>query len=533
MPSASSPLSFVQTPQSILHNLSLHSDFGHQKRDKAFLRQAQLVLTHQPMSLAHQTHQTPSPHAAMNSLYRFTSNTKLSLADLRRTRRLAIQEMFEPDRAVTIVHDPSVLNFTMHKAMKDRIPVGSHRQKGFDLVSCLALDTATGDVLGVVHETLVGSGGPDDRQEIDYDFEPLCADFSASEKKRLEANHRHQMVAHVRLLNKELAPQPLIHVGDCEFDDVFIIREAMSVPYSHFVLRACPQRNILVQRQPWIETSVLTKKTGPSQRGQDADGSWIAVDQRRLIDSMPLSPYKKLPLDSRGRLIQLVSGSTQTPARWADLGIGCLRARLYRPAKRNKRYVTPPDVMELNLVVIRELKAPPPGDERLEWVLWTDLDARNVAEQSHVGWIYENRWSIEPYHRLIKSGYQLEKVHFGSVSHLARALVVISLGAQLVMSVRRQFQLPNKGPLPVEQYVRIKELMRQLKDNPGQLDSKELVLALIVSLGGWMGRKPDVLSSEILILGAMRLRDLLDPPHAELLERVRSHPETIEWLKCV
>lgn len=523
----------AQTPQSILTNLARHASFGHHKRNQAFLRQTHLVLTSPPMALARQARHTSSPHAAMNSLYRFTSNSRLSLADLRRTRRQAVAEQFEPGRSVTVVHDPSVLNFTMHLAMKDRTPVGDHRQKGFELITCLALDTATQTPLGVVHDTLVGSSGPDDRHQIDYDFEPLCADFSAAEKKRLERNHRHQMVAHVRLLNQELAPQPLIHVADCEFDDVFVIREAVSASHSHCVLRAVPQRNLLVRRCSWITSSVLTKKTGPRMRGQDARGSWAAVDQRRLIEAMPLIPYKRLPLDKQGRVIEMVEGVALKPARWAELGIASVRARLYRPAKRNKRYVTPPDVVEINMVVIRELEEPPESSKRLEWVLWTDLPVGTLEEMALVGWIYESRWTIEPYHRLIKSGYDLEKLHFGSAASLARALVLISIGAQLVMSIRSRFNLPNKGPLPAEQYARVKQVVKQLEEDPGKLDGESLVLGLIVKLGGWVGRKADVLSSEVMMQGAMRLRELLESPYAQLLERVRGHPREIAWLKCV
>ncbi|MBM4034838.1 MAG: hypothetical protein FJ291_24100 [Planctomycetes bacterium] len=49
-------------------------------------------------------------------------------------------------------------------AKRDRRPIGDHGGNGYEYASCLAVDPHASTVLGVVHDTLISSNGPDDRE---------------------------------------------------------------------------------------------------------------------------------------------------------------------------------------------------------------------------------------------------------------------------------------------------------------------------------------------------------------------------------
>jgi hypothetical protein len=65
---------------------------------------------------------------------------------------------------------------------------------------------------------------------------------------------------------------------------------------------------------------------------------------------------------------------------------------------------------------------PPSGQEPLDWMLLTDLPVTNAQEAwEKVQW-YCRRWGIEEWHRVLKSGCQVERREFKTVEHLQRVL---------------------------------------------------------------------------------------------------------------
>jgi hypothetical protein len=66
--------------------------------------------------------------------------------------------------------------------------------------------------------------------------------------------------------------------------------------------------------------------------------------------------------------------------------------------------------------------SPPPGVERLEWMLLTDLPI-HTAEQAweRVEW-YRVRWGIEEWHRVLKSGCAVEQREFKTAEQIKRVL---------------------------------------------------------------------------------------------------------------
>jgi hypothetical protein len=506
----------------LLALLGHNTDLGHAKRDDCFLRQVTLALETQGAPLPQLAGKGASAMASLVSLYRFVDNDGVSLDEMRRIRARTVVDAFPPGRDMVVVHDMSLLDFSRQNAKTDRRLIGDYRGMGYEYVCCAAVDPHTSRLVGVLHDTVVNTDGPDDTHAMDYDYEPLFNDLDKTEKKRLRENHRHQMAVHVNYLAELVPHQRLIHVADREFDDIFLLDRAGQVN-AEFVVRAMGNRNIQLPRQDWLPADAVTRK----QSGHPLKEGWCCANLSRLIPALPLQPYKDLPLDQRGRVTDL-----SRVARTAHLAIGVCPVCLYRRAKRNKQYFSTPHPVELNMVVIREPE-PPQDVKPLCWILFTSLPVNTQEELHYVGRLYELRWKIEDFFKLLKTGYRIEQHRFDSATKTARLLVILSLAAMTLFKLKEELGLPSGGYLDPESYRRLKEATRQLH-NP-DIDLRWRLLAFIAKSGGWLARATDPLGPIILMRGLLQVAAILDAlvRHGPLWKEVLENPELLKKLTCV
>jgi len=508
------------TRESLLERVEHHTELGHAKRNSAFVRQVNLACSCPVTSLAQAAGQASnSPMADLMSLYRFVDNDKASLCQLRNIRSEVVLESISAEDELLVVHDVSQLDYSRQNARSDRRLIGDHRGQGYEYFPCVAVESRTGRVVGVIHDTVVNKDGPDDRDVMDYNYEPLFANFSRQEKKRLRENHRHQMAVHVHGLSKRLNGRPVVHVADREFDDIFILDRCVD-HQTHFVIRSSASRNVQTPNQDWIPPQALAAK----QTGHGVEEGWVCVSLERLIDHVPLQPYKVLPLDSRSRVTDASSAT-----RFASLSIGTCPLRLYRNAKRNKRYFRPPRPVDVSLVIVRELDAPN-GEDPLCWVLLTSLPIHTFEQMAHVGRIYELRWKIEDFFRLLKSGYHIESCRMDGADKIARLLVALTLASMVVLNLKAAVNLPASGQLSLADHRRIKNAMLQL-NNP-DIDLHLRLFALVVKRGGWRARKTDPIGPTVLMRGLLVVLSTFDAlaQYSDLLDEARRHPEILENL---
>lgn len=502
------------TRESLLERVEHHTELGHAKRNAAFVRQVSLACSCPVTSLAQAAGQASnSPMADLMSLYRFLDNDKAPLSRLREIRSEVVLESISAEEELLIVHDVTQLDYTRQNARQDRRLIGDHRGQGYEYFPCVAVESGSGRVVGVLHDTVVDKDGPDDRDVMDYHYEPLFADFSRKEKKRLRENHRHQMAVHVQGLSQRLKGRPVVHVADCEFDDIFILDRCVDTQ-THFVIRSAASRNVQTPNHDWIPVQALASK----QAGHPVPEGWVCVNLARLIDHLPLQPYKALPLDSRSRVTDAASA-----ARLAHLSIGTCRLRLYRHAKRNKQYFRPPRPVDVSMVVIRELDVPPGGEEPLCWVLLTSLPVETFE-------IYELRWKIEDFFRLLKSGYHIESCRMENADKIAKLLVALTWASMVVLNLKAAIGLPASGRLSPADHQRVKDAMSQL-NNP-EIDLNLRLFAFVAKRGGWRARKTDPLGPTVLMRGLLVVLSTFDAlaHYPALLDQARRHPEALENL---
>jgi hypothetical protein len=90
--------------------------------------------------------------------------------------------------------------------------------------------------------------------------------------------------------------------------------------------------------------------------------------------------------------------------------------------------------LSVNLVRITETK-PPDGIEPIEWILATSLPIDTVTEMMTVVEYYIQRWKIERFHFVLKSGLGAEKIQQRTYERIKTILLIYSVVALFIMMV--------------------------------------------------------------------------------------------------
>lgn len=527
MAKPTSKLSSQPLFDALFSSLRNATDLGHAARDEAFIRQVAMAVDCGggpvgPAAAGLGPVHERTPMADLASFYRFAGNEKASLEAMRQARAAATLERAEHcGELMLVMHDVTELSYYGHDSKEDRRALGDGQGLGYEYHCCLAVGASSGAPLGVLHDTVVSKSGPDDADSFDYQGDPTFKSLPKAGKKRLPTNHKHQFAVHAQGLASTLGGRPVVHVGDSEFDDVFIML-ACEDASAHFVLRTRSDRLVQVLEQPWMSESLRTPQAG----GHPAPPGYIHSSVHRLLPFLTMHPYKTVFVDAKGRISEEHTSLGMRPAK---LEIASLRVRLYRPAKRSKKYFETPRPVEVNLVCVVE-KHPPQGVQALNWTLYTNLETDTPDKQAAVAQHYRLRWKVESYFRLLKSGYRLEDCRLEDAGKIARLAIVLSLAAMAILQLKEAAGLPASGKLSEEDHRRLKEAMQA--PDPAKHNLALRLMAQMARLGGWLARRNDPLGPDVLMRGARRLAAILDATvnHAGLLAELTQNPELLKGL---
>lgn len=175
--------------------------------------------------------------------------------------------------------------------------------------------------------------------------------------------------------------------------------------------------------------------------------------------------------------------------RLARLAIRCAPVRL-RPPRARARL---PE-QEVYAVWARE-QAVPPEAEPLEWMLLTTVPTRTAAEAlERLAW-YTRRWTIESWHRVLKSGCRIEARQFGELDRFVRATSLFAVIAWRIlyatMLARLDAQLPCETLLPAIEWQALYCRIHGTSTLPRQPPTLGEAIAWVAQLGGHLSRTHD------------------------------------------
>jgi Transposase DNA-binding/Transposase Tn5 dimerisation domain len=163
-------------------------------------------------------------------------------------------------------------------------------------------------------------------------------------------------------------------------------------------------------------------------------------------------------------------------------------------------------------VQVREVD-PPAEVEPIEWLLLTTVAVETVDDAiERVQW-YSCRWSIEVWHRILKSGCRLEARQFQWAERLQRCLALYSVLAWRIfyatMLVRSVPEAPCSVLLEPDEWQALYCAIHRVPMPPAEPPTLSQAVKWIAQLGGFVGRRQsDQPGAEVLWRGFQHLGDL-------------------------
>ena len=337
---------------------------------------------------------------------------------------------------VLLVHDTTDLDFSGHRTLADHLgPIGNGGGRGLLCHNTLAVDAATGEVLGLAAQALhvrvaVGRN------------EPRAA-------KRARASRESRLWA--RAVD-EVGPAPAGnrggHVAGRGADSFEFVSRLVRAG-ERFVVRAQHDRALAGGR-----------KLFAAARAAAPGGAWDVA-----VSATPTRAARAARVDASVTPVTLPPPHN-TKGDYPRAPVPVAVARVWEPD-------------------------PPPGVPPLEWVLPTTEAVANADDPRRVVGRYERRWVIEEYHKGLKTGAGVERLQLETRGALDAAVGVLSVVAVALVNLRHLAAGPGGRDRPAADVVPgrwVGVLSRWRYGEVRALTAGQFVDAL-ARLGGWIPRR--------------------------------------------
>jgi hypothetical protein len=386
--------------------------------------------------------------AAAKAAYRFFDNDRVTMDALLEPHHQATIERMRHEPVVLVAQDTTSLCYTMHPGMKGLGPISNKVDgpQGIEVHSAHAF-TPAGLPLGVLDIEAWA------RDPAEFGKRKAC------NAKPIEDKESRKWLTALKPIAEAAARCPgtrVVTLAD---------READIYEY------------LLDAHQRGLETVVRAR-----HKERALDGEVVKLWPRMLARP------------SAGTIELTVPGHGARPARLARLSLRFDTVTLKPP--RGK-----PDLPPLRLVVVlSHEEAPPPNvTEPLEWLLLCTAPLPGQAVASlpdaveRTQW-YACRWGIEVFHRILKSGCQIEDRQLGTANRLRACLAIDAVVAwrihHLTYLGRATPDLPCDTVFGDDLWKGV-IVFRTRKPPPAKPPSLREMIRMIAGLGGFLGRRSD------------------------------------------
>ncbi len=379
--------------------------------------------------------------AAAKAAYRFFDHERTTMQALLEPHRQATIERMRREPVVLVVQDSSSLNYTARRDMQDIGPIGNklNGPQGLILHNMLAF-RPDGLPLGILDVQC-------------WRRDP--ANFGAKKQRQTKAIQDKESYKWLRPLDitREAARR-------CPDTRVVTVTDAEGDIYEFFDEAHTQGCNLLVRAR---EDRAIQGST---------DRLWA------YMQNLPQAAEVQLQVPRKAK----------QPARTARMSLRFAEITLKPPTK--KPHLPP---MRLWAVWSNEID-PPQGVEPLEWMLLTDVPTTDLDDAlERVQW-YARRWGIEVFHRILKSGCQIEDRQLATADRLEACLAIDMVVAwrihHLTCLGRATPEVPCTAAFDDDQWKAVL-VFNTRKPPPDQPPTLAQMILLIAKLGGFLGRKAD------------------------------------------
>ena len=251
---------------------------------------------------------------------------------------------------------------------------------------------------------------------------------------------------------------------------------AAGVKYIHVLDRGADNLEVFchcaLQQSDWVIRAAQLQRTVYTTSGERLSLAAALAKQRVL-----------------GSYEQKVRATKDQPARTARMEVRAVCVTIRRP-KRLTKFLRQIEFQELTqwAVETREVD-PPSGVEPLHWVLWTSLPVPDLAAARLVIEYYSARWTVEEFHKAVKTGCRLEERQYMTAARLeAVAGITCVLAIRLVQLktvAQATPELPARHIVPLV-WLQMLQVLRKRR-----IETVRDFFRHLAGLGGFLMRKRD------------------------------------------
>lgn len=374
--------------------------------------------------------------------YRFMDNPRVTPIKILEPHYEATKSRIGEEEVVLAVQDTSYLNFTHHPETKGLGTIATDPSlRGIVLHSTLAF-TPQRTPLGLIHQ-LAWIRPPEEYGKKHQRY-----------KKSIHQKESRKWLASLEATEKIQKESPgtlLINIGDREADIYELFLQAAS-GHCHLLVRAAWDRRV-EHPEKYL---------------------WSYLQAQPRAASLTVTIPRK----------------DKKPERIATVEVRFAPVTLKSP--RNNQSSEPS--LKVRAVYVNEL-SPPEGEEPLSWLLLTTLKAESLEEAIQYVEYYAVRFSIELFHKVLKSGCRIEKHQLKTAERLIRCLAIDSVVAWRVMFLtmlgREVPDLPCTVLFEEHEWKALYCFAHHTQKPPENPPSLGETVNLVAQLGGFLSRKSD------------------------------------------
>lgn len=415
---------------------------GNQKRTKRLQKVATQMANQPEGSTPNQT----ETWAALKAAYRLFNHPEVTFQKIIAPHCQLTRECGQPGDVKLIICDTTEVDFTsLHKA-KGLGPIGNGHGRGFFLHTAMMLDARSHYVDGIAAAEIFHRKQKKGRKRH-------------NNSKRRQADR--ESVVWGRVIDDAGRPPEgvrWIHVCDRGADDIEVMWRSIHQGCG-FVIRAAR-----------LTRKIITPKG----------------------EKQPLGDYLAT-LGAHGIRDVKVRATSKTAARTAvvTLRFGALGIPLPSVTTPWLKEHRPVEPLHAGVVELLEIN-PPKGLKPIRWVLYSETPITTESEAESIIEKYEQRPTIEDYHKAAKTGCSMEKRR-EQTSHalenvVALCIVIAIRLLQLKMAAKETPGRPARDLVPIS-WIRMLQQIREMPPNT-EITIHDFVRQL-AGLGGFLGRKGD------------------------------------------
>jgi Transposase DNA-binding/Transposase Tn5 dimerisation domain len=418
--------------------------------------------------------------AAAKAAYRFFDNPNVTREEIFRCHQETTINRMKNHKTVLAIHDSSYIDFSNHTKLKGKGPIGTRQQNltGYVMHSTLMV-SSNSLPLGLLHHDLWA------RDEIKK---------NRSAKNNKLPIEKKESYKWIKSLNTVHISKPqeteVIHLADREADFFDFLEEAVRLE-EKIIVRARYDRELTQEETQDYKEEEENKKN-----------MWA------FMLNQPVCFNDKIQVSRNHIHIKGKNKREFKRERIADVEVRVGRVT-FNPGANNKKK----SPLTYNLVLIKEAN-PPEGEPAVEWVLITNLPIQSIEEVTKIICYYRMRWMIEEYHKMLKTGCNIEDCLLESTEGMFLYITLFSIIAWRLYWVthlqRIDPDMPcTRGFADVE-WRGIYCYLHRSKKPPDRVPTIREVIVWIARLGGFLARKGDGEPGIVTVWrGWVRLNDIV------------------------